>query len=398
MKILIITQYFYPENFRINDLVFSLKKRGYDIDVLTGKPNYPKGEYFEGYSWKGPKEEKINNINVFRSNLFVRKSGGVIRLFLNYLSFLFFGIFKVFSINKKYDKIFVYAPSPITVGFLGYFAAKRFRCKSYLWVHDLWPESVKVAGGVNNKFILFLINLMTKIIYSLNDVILIQSPYFEKYLTSQGVNSEKIIYYPYYAEDFYKPEKKKSEILKKFPKGFNILFAGNIGVAQSLQTIIKAIELIKSKKINVIFLGEGRDKKRIQELINKKNLNKKFTFLGSYPAEYMSEFFSCADALYISLKKAKIFSYTIPGKLQSYLACGKPIIGSLDGIGKKIIMESRSGLCSNAEDHLKLSENIIKLSEMSDEERNILSKNAIKYFKSNFEKEKLIDELIEVFN
>ena len=398
MKILIITQYFYPENFRINDLGFSLKKRGYDIDVLTGKTNYPKGEYYEGYSWKGPKEEKINNINVFRSNLFVRKSGSGTRLFLNYLSFLFYGAFKISSINKNYDKVFVYAPSPITVGFLGYIAAKKFKCKSYLWVHDLWPESVKVAGGINNRAVLFSINLMTKLIYRLNDVILVQSPYFEKYLISQEVNSEKIIYYPYYAEDFYKPVKKKPKILKKFPTGFNILFAGNIGVAQSLQTIIKAIELIKSKKINVIFLGEGRDKKRIQELINKKNLNKKFTFLGSYPAEYMSEFFSCADALYISLKKAKIFSYTIPGKLQSYLACGKPIIGSLDGIGKKIIMESRSGLCSNAEDHIKLSENIIKLSEMSDEERNILSKNAIKYFKSNFEKEKLIDELIEVFN
>ena len=398
MKILIITQYFYPENFRINDLVFSLKKRGYDIDVLTGKPNYPKGDYYEGYSWKGPKEEKINDINVFRSNLFVRRSASGIRLFLNYLSFLFYGTIKIYSINNNYDKIFIYAPSPITVGFLGFFAAKKFMCKSYLWVHDLWPESVKVAGGVNNRIILYLVNLMTKLIYRLNDVILVQSPYFEKYLTKQGVNSEKIIYYPYYAEQFYKPVKKKPKILKKFPKGFNILFAGNIGVAQSLNTIIKAFELIKNKNINIIFLGEGRDKKRIQELISKKDLDKNFIFLGSYPPEHMSDFFSCADALYISLKKANIFSYTIPGKLQSYLACGKPIIGSLDGIGKKIIKDSNSGLCSNAEDHINLSQNIIKLSKTSEEERNTLSKNAIKYFRANFEKEKLLDQLIEIFN
>ena len=398
MKILIITQYFYPENFRINDLVFSLKKRGHDIDVLTGKPNYPKGDYYKGYSWKGPKEEKINDINVFRSNLFVRKSASGIRLFLNYLSFLFYGTIKIYSINNNYDKIFIYAPSPITVGFLGFFAAKKFMCKSYLWVHDLWPESLKVAGGVNNRIILYLVNLMTKLIYRLNDVILVQSPYFEKYLTKQGVNSEKIIYYPYYAEHFYKPVKKKPKILKKFPKGFNILFAGNIGVAQSLNTIIKAFELIKNKNINIIFLGEGRDKKRIQQLISKKDLDKNFIFLGSYPPEHMSDFFSCADALYISLKKANIFSYTIPGKLQSYLACGKPIIGSLDGIGKKIIMDSNSGLCSNAEDHINLSQNIIKLSKTSEEERNTLSKNAIKYFRANFEKEKLLDQLIEIFN
>ena len=129
MKILIITQYFYPENFRINDLVFSLKKRGYDIDVLTGKPNYPKGDYYEGYSWKGPKEEKINDINVFRSNLFVRRSASGIRLFLNYLSFLFYGTIKIYSINNNYDKIFIYAPSPITVGFLGFFAAKNRRSR-----------------------------------------------------------------------------------------------------------------------------------------------------------------------------------------------------------------------------------------------------------------------------
>ena len=396
MRILVISQYFHPENFRINDLVFSLKKRGYDIDVLTGKPNYPKGEYYEGYSWKGPKEEKINDINVFRSNLFVRKSGSGTRLFLNYLSFLFYGAFKISSINKNYDKVFVYAPSPITVGFLGYIAAKKFKCKSYLWVHDLWPESVKVAGGINNRAVLFSINLMTKLIYRLNDVILVQSPYFEKYLISQEVNSEKIIYYPYYAEDFYKPVKKKPKILKKFPTGFNILFAGNLGTAQSLQTIINAIELTKNKKINVIFLGEGRDKKRIQELISKKDLDKNFSFLGSYPPEQMSDFFSCADALYISLKKANIFSYTIPGKLQSYLACGRPIIGSLDGIVKKIITDSNSGLCSNAEDFKELSQNIIKLSEMSKEETNRMSGNAIKYFRANFEKEKLLDRLIEI--
>ena len=396
MRILVISQYFYPENFRINDLVFSLKKRGLDIDVLTGKPNYPEGEYYEGYSWNDPKEEKINNINIFRANLFLRKNGGGIHLFLNYLSFLFYGMFKIFRINKNYDKIFIYAPSPITVGFLGYIAAKKFKCKSYLWVHDLWPESVKIAGGINNRAVLFSINLMTKLIYRLNNVILVQSPYFEKYLKNQGVNLEKIIYYPYYAEDFYKPVKKKSKILKEFPKGFNILFAGNIGVAQSLHTIVKAFELIKSKNINLIFLGEGRDKKRIQELISKKDLGEKFTFLGSYPPEYMSDFFSCADALYISLKKANIFSYTIPGKLQSYLACGKPIIGSLDGIGQKIIMDSSSGLCSNTEDHLKLSKNIIKLSEMSEEERNTMSRNAIKYFRTNFEKEMLLDRLIEI--
>ena len=140
MKILVISQYFTPENLRINDLVFSLKKRGQYVEVLTGKPNYPKGEYFDSYSWNGPSEEEIQGVKVYRSNLIIRKKGGGVRLFLNYFSFVFFAFFKIFKISGKFDKVFIYAPSPITVGFLGITAAKRFKCKSYLWVHDLWPE------------------------------------------------------------------------------------------------------------------------------------------------------------------------------------------------------------------------------------------------------------------
>jgi len=131
MKILVISQYFYPENFRINDLVFSLKKRGHDIEVLSGKPNYPRGEYFKGYSWSGPSKEVIKGVKTYRSNLILRKKGGGIRLFLNYFSFVFFAFFKVFKIEGKFDKVFIYAPSPITVGFLGILAAKKFKCKSY---------------------------------------------------------------------------------------------------------------------------------------------------------------------------------------------------------------------------------------------------------------------------
>ena len=187
MKILVISQYFTPENLRINDLVFSLKKRGHYIEVLTGKPNYPKGEYFDSYSWNGPSEEEIQGVKVYRSNLILRKKGGGVRLFLNYFSFVFFAFFKIFKISSKFDKVFIYAPSPITVGFLGIIASKRFNCKSYLWVHDLWPESVRVAGGVSNKGLLGLINIMTKMIYKYTGQILVQSPKFIDYIKKQNV-------------------------------------------------------------------------------------------------------------------------------------------------------------------------------------------------------------------
>ena len=396
MRILVISQYFFPENFRINDLIFSLHKRGHYVEVLTGKPNYPNGEYFNGYSWAEPKFEEINGIKVHRSNLLLRKKGGGLRLFFNYLSFVLFASLRLFKIKGQFDKILIYAPSPITVGVLGVIAAKRFKCKSYLWVHDLWPESVRVAGGISNKFILGLINYMTKIIYRYTDFILVQSPEFKSYIKNQNVPDQKLIYYPYYAEDFYKVVNQQEKYIESFPSGFNLLFAGNIGVAQSFDTIISAFELIKNHNVNLIVLGDGRDKLRVKALVKKKKLKNKIYFLGSFPAEQMSNYFACCDALLISLKKADIFSYTIPGKLQSYLACGKPIIGSLDGIGNTIIKESISGYCSPAEDYVGLSKIIIKLMNDSDEKKISFSENALSYYEKNFKKESLLLKLEEI--
>ena len=396
MKILVISQYFYPENFRINDLVFSLKKRGHEIEVLTGKPNYPKGDYFKGYSWKGPKDEEIKGVKVHRANLILRKKGGSLRLFLNYFSFVFFAFFKILKLKGDFEKIFIYAPSPITVGILGIVAAKKFKCKSYLWVHDLWPESVRVAGGIKSSIVLGLVNQMTKLIYRFNDQLLVQSPEFKNYILNQGVKESKIIYYPYYAEDFYNVIEKDKSYLSQFPSGFNLLFAGNIGVAQSFDTIVNAFEKLKEYDINLVVLGDGRDKSRIQKQINEKGLTKIFHFLGSFPPEQMPHYFTCADGLLITLKKADIFSYTIPGKLQSYLACGKPIIGALDGIGNKIISESNSGFACEAENHELLAENIIKLYKLSKAEKEKLSKNALIYFEKNFNKQYLLERLEEI--
>ena len=393
MRILVISQYFFPENFRINDLVFSLKQRGHHIEVLTGKPNYPKGEYFDSYSWNGPSEEEIQDVKIYRSNLILRKKGGGVRLFFNYFSFVFFAFFKVFKIRGEFDKVFVYAPSPITVGFLGILAAKRFKCKSYLWVHDLWPESVRIAGGISNKVVLGLINIMTKRIYKYTDQILVQSPKFIDYIKKQNVKENKLIYFPYYAEDFYKVVKAKKSIKDQFPDGFNVLFAGNIGVAQSFDTIVGAFELLKEYDINLIVLGEGRDKSRIIELLNQRGISNKFYFLGSHPPEKMPDYFACADALLITLKKADIFSYTIPGKLQSYLGCGKPIIGALDGIGKQIIMDSKSGFCSDAEDYQSLSDNLLLMMNTLPDKRIKMGNFGLDYFNIHFKKEKLLKEL-----
>ena len=165
MRILVISQYFYPENFRINDICIGLKEKGHSVSVLTAKPNYPKGKFYEGYNFFNKSYEVYQGIEIYRSPIIPRGTGTGIKLFINYISFVIFGILRVLFLNKKFDKVFVYAPSPITVGYIGIISSIRFRAKSYIWVHDLWPESVKDAGGINNKFILHLIDLMTRNIY-----------------------------------------------------------------------------------------------------------------------------------------------------------------------------------------------------------------------------------------
>ena len=399
MKILLISQYFYPENFKINDLIFSLKERGHEISVLTGKPNYSKTHFFEGYGWKSDDFETINDIPVFRSNLFSRKNGGALRLFLNYFSFAFLATLKLRKIKGSFDAIFVYEPSPITVGIPAIFAKKRFKAPIYFWAQDLWPESLVAAGGVKNKFILGFFNSLTKWIYNHSQKVLIQSNGFKEYILNQGVPNDKIIFYPNPTEDFYKPLQEVKEYQEFFQKEyFNIIFAGNIGEAQSFITIIEAINNIKDLPIKVIVLGDGRYKETAIGLIKDKGLESHFNFLGSFPPTEMPKFFSHADALLVSLKKDKIFSLTIPAKIQSYLACGKPIIASIDGEGAKIVSDAKCGVTSPAEDSIALSNKIKELMALDKSTLIEMGNNGRAYYEKEFDRDYLLKRLEVILN
>jgi glycosyltransferase involved in cell wall biosynthesis len=395
LKILIVTQYFYPENFRINDVCLGLNERGHSVTVLTGKPNYPSGKYFKGYDWFSSSSEKWNGIDVYRSNLILRGKGNAINLFLNYFSFAFLSCVKLFSIKSSFDKVFVFAPSPITIGIPGIVASKLFKAKSILWVHDLWPESIRIAGGVENKFIIKIIDLMTRWIYKKVDKILIQSEAFLSYIEQQVEDKNKISYYPFYAEPFYRVENPEPKYSNGLPKGFKLLFAGNIGEGQSFPTLLEAAKVLKKMNIPIswIIFGDGRMKEMVLKEISDHGLENHFILKGSLPANEMPKYFCCADGLIVSLKKSEIFSITIPGKLQSYLACGKPIIGSLDGIGAKIINESGCGYTAKAESITELVEAILKLYNLSVDDRKILGNNGRTYFEKEFEREALLDKL-----
>ena len=397
MKILVISQYFYPENFKINDLIFSLKERGHQITVLTGKPNYSKTHFFEGYGWKSDDFEIVNEIPIYRANLFSRKNGGGLRLLLNFFSFALLASLKLRKINGSFDAILVYEPSPITVGIPAIFAKKKFNTPIYFWAQDLWPESLIAAGGVKNKLVLELFNSLTKWIYNHSKKVLIQSNGFREYILNQGIPNDKIIFYPNPTEDFYIPLKEVEEHQEFFQKNFfNIIFAGNIGEAQSFITIIEAINNIKEQPIKVNVLGNGRYKQTAIDLIKDKGLEAHFNFLGSFPPTEMPKFFSHADALLVSLKKDKIFSLTIPAKIQSYLACGKPIIASIDGEGAKIVNDAKCGLTSPAEDSIALSKKIKELIALDKPSLNEMGNNGRIYYENEFDRNYLLEKLEKI--
>jgi glycosyltransferase involved in cell wall biosynthesis len=400
MRILVVSQYFWPENFKINDLCLGLIERGHEVTVLTGIPNYPKGQFLKGYSFWKNNDEEWKGIKIYRSKLFPRGNGGL-RLMLNYLSFVFFGTIKSFFIKEVFDKILVFEPSPITVGIPAIFISKRKKIPYYFWVQDLWPESIEAAGGIKNRLVLSFFDKITRLIYNRSKKVLVQSKGFIEYIVNQGVPNDKIIYYPNSTESFYKPLKTSKKYLDLLPSdGFKIMFAGNLGEAQSINTLIQAAKIVKekNKEIHWVFLGDGRQKQNILNEVLINDLADNIHLLGSYPSECMPDFFACADALVVSLKKNKIFALTIPSKVQSYMACGKPILACLEGEGAKVIAESDSGLISEPENANHLADNILKMFNMANQERDKMGLNAFEYFQKEFERELLLDRLLEILN
>jgi glycosyltransferase involved in cell wall biosynthesis len=399
MKILIVTQYFWPENFRINDLVLGLKDRGHEITVLTGKPNYPAGEFYKGYNFFNKRTEEWNGVKIIRSALIPRGKGGAVRMMLNYFSFAFFASCRALFLNIKTDLIFVYEPSPITVGIPAIVLKKLTKAKLAIWVQDLWPHVLSVSGGVKNGTILKYADNVTKWIYKHCDKVLVQSNAFIEYLIIQGVTKEKIRYYPNSTEALYMPMSKEPDYKKYFTSKYNIVFAGNIGESQAFDTLLEAARLVENKNTDIgwVIIGDGRMKEYVSKKVSEYELEN-FKLIGSFPPDEMPYFFSYADALLLSLKKDLIISLTIPSKLQSYMACGKPIIGCLEGEGARIIKEAECGLVAVGENATDLSEKILQFFSMGNNEHTIMGENALGFYKKEFDRETLMDLLIPTIN
>lgn len=398
-RFLLVTQYFYPENFKSNDIAFELASRGYKVDALVSIPNYPEGKYYKGYNLIKKRFEKYKNVNIYRC--FQTPRGRKAKSFflaLNYLSYLvsasIWALF--FALFKKYDGIIVHATSPITQAIPAIIVKKVQRIPLYTWVLDIWPDAMTSGGGIKNKSILSFMNNMVKWIYSNSDKILISSKGFEDLIVKQDSKfKEKITYFPNWTEDVIINNEIKIPLL---PDGFKILMAGNLGKAQNIRELMKAILLFKDyTELKWIFIGDGSEKNYIDNFLKENNLeNTVFTY-GRYPSEYMGGFFNQADALLITLRaEFPHLRAVIPARLQSYMAAGKPILGMADGGVNEIIKEADCGYCVNANDY-KAFYNIIKTNILSNKNTlAIKGKNGRKYYEKHFTKKYCIDNLEKI--
>jgi len=401
MNILIVSQYFWPENFRINDLALALDEAGHKITVLTGLPNYPEGEIYKGYKWKVTREI-YKNINIIRVPIIPRGNASNFRLFLNYLSFaVIASISSPFLVKGNIDKIFIYGGSPLTKAIPAILLKKIKKAPVFLWVLDLWPESVFVNNRIKSKVIFLLIKLMTRWIYKNSDYILLQSKAMFEPVIENGGDNKKLIYFPSWAEDQFLEEPNdfsEKNIIENLPNGFYVSFAGNIGEGQDIETIIDAAEELKDQKsIHWIILGYGSKYDWLIRNIKDRDL-KNVHALGKRPLVTMPMYFKFTNVLLASLKKKNIYALTLPGKVQSYMASAKPIIAMIDGESSRIIKESKSGISVDSEDKDGLIDAVMRMSQMSLEELDQMGQNGRQYYLENFQLEKSLEKLDRLFS
>ena len=407
MNIVIVSHYFWPENFIINDIAAKLVQAGNKVTVFTGKPNYPDGEIYDGYRFWGIEKKHHNGIDIVHVPLIPRGKGGIVKLTLNYVSFIFFGslMFPIIVRQTNPDVILFFAMSPVTSAIPAIILKYTTSKKLYLWLQDLWPESLSATGYVKNQLALSIIEKIIKWIYRNTDKILIQSEAFRKSV-NLSMEKNRIIYFPNsvdgtsYEKLLHTELPDNFKLFRESGECFNIIFAGNIGKAQSIETIISAADILsrEAMKINFILLGSGSRLNWAKNEVRQLKLSN-VHFPGRFPTKDMPSLLSCADVLLVTLKNEPIFSYTIPSKVQAYLAVGKPIIASLNGEGARIIVEeANAGIACPAEDATALADAVVTIYEMSSEERAILGANGRRYFDDNFDMDLLVKKLIDIFN
>jgi colanic acid biosynthesis glycosyl transferase WcaI len=394
MRILVVTQYYWPETFRINDLVTDLVQRGHEITVLTGIPNYPEGTVYTEFTIDPSKFSEHEGARVVRVPMFARGKGNV-RLVLNYLSYALSASLIGFCKLRKqqFDVIFCYQLSPITIGVPAILFRLLRGIPLVFWVLDLWPDTLEAVGVVRSKRTLSAIGKLVSFIYNNCDLILGQSKSFLPHIIEMSKNS-RVEYFPSWADALFQQMRIKPISSMVSVEQFNIMFAGNVGEAQDFPAVLQAVELLKNNTvIHWTIVGDGRMSDWLENEIVQRGLQSSIKLAGRHPIEKMPEFFHQADALLVSLKNEPIFAMTIPGKLQAYLMSGKPILAMLNGEGANIVAESGCGITCSSGNWKCLAAAAQRLSTMPESELDAMGKKGINLSMKEFNREELISQL-----
>ena len=385
MKILVVTQYYYPEPFRINEICEEFVRRGHGVTVLTGRPNYPDGKVYSGYE-NAYSDEVVNGVRVLRCKIRPRKTGSV-NLLLNYLSFWYQASRKVRQLPDLFDVVYSYQLSPITSSKPACWYSKKYHKPHFLYCLDIWPESV-IENISPNSIVFKYITWLSRKIYSESDKIGVTSPSFIDYLSKlTNWPQERYVYIPQHARDLQVVEKSFND------NCLNIVFTGNVGASQNLNVLIDAVELIKNEPgYKITIVGSGSDLERLKNKVSNEGLSEKIVFVGRQPKEKMPYYYDMADFCFLSLRDEGAVSWTIPGKLQEYMSAGKPILAAINGDARYVVNDAKCGVCVDFNDSSGLAKYILYYSK-NKSDLTSFARNARNYYLNNFTISQHVDSL-----
>jgi colanic acid biosynthesis glycosyl transferase WcaI len=396
LRLLVVSQYFWPEDFRINELVSELSGRGHMVTVLTGKPNYPSGVVFPEFAADPARFSSYAGARIIRASMLPRGQGKL-RLLLNYVSFAIGATIAGWLAlrDEQFDAIFVFEPSPVTVGLPALALRATRGWPVAFWVLDQWPDSLRAVGVVRSARLLSLVGMLVRAIYSRCDVILSPSRLLLPQISKYAGPRQRVEYFPNWAEAGYAAASvNAAPEVPLAPGVFSVMFAGNIGEAQDFPAILDAAERLAARAdIRWLVVGDGRVAPWVRAEIIRRGLEERVLMLGRYPSERMPSFFQHADALLVSLKPEPIFAMTSPGKIQSYLAFGRPVLAMLDGEGATVIEEAGAGLTSAAGNGERLADNVVRLAAMSSTARTAMGHAGAAHAAREFARPVLVDRL-----
>ena len=394
MKILVFSQYFYPENFRINTLCRELVQRGHEVTVVTGYPQYPKGEIFEGYGFDIPYEKEWHGVKIERVKVPPR-GHNAIGLLRNCVGYVVEGNKWVRKCKEKYDAVFVFEVSPVTVGLPAVAYKKKFGAPVYFNLQDLWPENVHEVLGIRFAPLTYIINRIVDYIYANSEKILCASNGFVKNLLDRGVEREKLMFWPQFCMEPDLSGAEKPEVYSQ--DAFNVVFTGNIGDAQGLDLMVEAARELKGQGIRWYLVGDGRAKPRLESLVGEYGVADDVVFVGRVSEAEANRYVHFADCAYLSFTNNKLFNLTLPAKLQTYLACGAPILAAAGGESADVIQKACCGIA--VEPELQALVTAVKeMAAQSKEQRQRQACAGREYYEKHFTMDRLIGQLIALMD